>query len=54
MRKLLCWLFDHDRMATSSRHRICLRCGQRETLRHFDHVLAWEEVGRATVRGTTA
>jgi len=47
MRKLLCWLFDHDRMTTSARHRICLRCGQRETLRHFGRVLAWEEVAEA-------
>jgi hypothetical protein len=44
MRKLLCWLLDHDRMTTSARHRICLRCGQRETLREYGHVVAWEEV----------
>jgi hypothetical protein len=51
MRKLLCWLLDHDRMATSLRHRICLRCGRRETLRHFDHVLAWEEATTPVLRG---
>jgi hypothetical protein len=49
MRKILCWLFDHDRMTTSTRHRVCLRCGQREMLRYFEHVVAWEEMAPAAV-----
>jgi hypothetical protein len=54
MSKLLCWLFDHDRMTTSARHRICLRCGMRETLRQFGRVLAWEELTKVAVRGSRA
>lgn len=51
MREFLCWLLGHDRMTTSSRQRICLRCGTRETLRHFGNVSGWEEVtGSATRR----
>jgi hypothetical protein len=41
-------------MATSARHRICVRCGQRETLRDFGHVLAWEEVAAAAAHGSKA
>jgi len=52
MKRFLCWLFDHDRMTTSARHRICLRCGTRETLRYFGSVLAWEEVTSAAIRGS--
>jgi hypothetical protein len=44
MKKLLCRLLGHDHMTTSTRHRVCLRCGVRETLRHYGDVLAWEEV----------
>jgi hypothetical protein len=44
MKKLLCWIFGHDRMVTNTRHRVCLRCGQRETQRYFGTVMAWEEV----------
>jgi hypothetical protein len=54
MRRFLCWLLGHDRMTTSARHRICLRCGQRETLRDLGHVLAWEEVTGAAARGSKA
>ena len=52
MRKILCWFLGHDRMATSARKRVCLRCGQRETLRDFGNVRGWEEVGEAVVRGS--
>jgi hypothetical protein len=41
-------------MATSARRRICLRCGQRETLRNYGHVIAWEEVAEAAVRSSRA
>ena len=34
-------------MTTSARRRVCLRCGQRETLRDYGNVLGWEEVGKA-------
>lgn len=46
VRKLLCRLLGHDRLATGTRHRVCLRCGQRETLRRFGSLLAWEELGQ--------
>lgn len=49
MKQLLCWLLGHDRMTTSTRRRVCLRCGTRETLRQFDHVIAWEEVAKAVI-----
>jgi hypothetical protein len=54
MRKLLCRLLGHDRMPTRARNRVCLRCGQRETLRDYGHVLAWEEVTPAAVRTSKA
>jgi hypothetical protein len=54
MSRLFCWLLGHDRMTTSARHRICLRCGTRETLRHYGSVLGWEEVTGAEVRGSGA
>jgi hypothetical protein len=54
MSRFLCWLLGHDRMATSARQRICLRCGTRETLRHIGSVLAWEEQVRTTFPGSTA
>jgi hypothetical protein len=54
MSKFLCYLSDHDRMTTSARHRICLRCGMRETLRQFGRVLAWEELTKVAVRGSRA
>ena len=53
MRKLLCWLLGHERMASSARRRVCLRCGKRETLRHLGHVLAWEEVIEAAGPGSS-
>jgi len=31
-------------MTTSARHRVCVRCGMRETLRHIGSVAAWEEM----------
>jgi hypothetical protein len=54
MAKLLCWLLGHDRMTTSARHRICLRCGTRETLRHYGSVFGWEEVAKAAARNSGA
>ena len=50
MKKLVCWLLGHDRMTTGARHRVCLRCGTRETLRQFGSVLGWEEVTKAAAR----
>jgi hypothetical protein len=47
MSKFLCWLLGHDRMATSARQRLCLRCGTRETLRYFSSGTGWEEMTRA-------
>jgi len=44
MAKLMCRILGHDRMSTSSRSRVCVRCGQRETLRDFGHVTGWQEV----------
>jgi hypothetical protein len=38
---LLCWMFDHDPMKTSSRHWVWLRRARRETARNLGHVLAW-------------
>ena len=52
MRGFLCWLLGHDRMTTSTRQRICLRCGTRETLRHFGNVSGWEEVTKSTIPGS--
>jgi hypothetical protein len=55
VRKLLCRLLGHDRMTTSARQRVCVRCGQRETLRRYGNVLAWEEVTAGSpLGGTTA
>jgi len=44
MRKLLCRLLGHERMTTSTRRRVCQRCGLLETLRQFGSLLAWEEM----------
>lgn len=52
MRKILCRFFGHDRMTTSARQRVCLRCGQRETLRDYGNVRGWEEVSETAVRGS--
>jgi hypothetical protein len=52
MKEFLCWLLGHDRMTTSARHRICLRCGTRETLRNLGSVTGWEEVPKAADRGS--
>lgn len=54
MRGFLCWLMGHDRMTISARHRVCLRCGLREVMRDFGHVLAWEELPMAATRGSKA
>ena len=54
MRKLLCRLLGHDLMTTSARRRHCLRCGQREMLRRYGQLLAWEEVTDAALGGTAA
>lgn len=53
MRRILCWFLGHDCMTTSARRRVCLRCGQRETLRDYGNVLGWEEAGKgeAVARG---
>lgn len=51
MSKFLCWLLGHDRMTTSAHHRVCLRCGTRETLRNFGNVVAWEEHPEVAARG---
>ncbi len=51
---LLCWMFDHDPMKTSSRHWVCLRCGRRETARNLGHVLAWGEATTAALPGSRA
>jgi len=50
MKQLLCWLFGHDRMTTSARQRVCVRCGTREALRQFGQVVAWEELAKVAVR----
>ena len=54
MRKVLCRFFGHDPMETSERQRVCQRCGQRETLRRYGRVLAWEEVTESALGGTAA
>lgn len=54
MQKFLCRLFGHDRMTTSARQRICVRCGTRETLRMFGRVVAWEELTKAAVPASKA
>jgi hypothetical protein len=52
MSRFLCWLLGHDRMTTSARQRICLRCGARETRRYLGIGVAWEVVTRAAIRGS--
>jgi hypothetical protein len=52
MRAFLCWLLGHDRMTRSTRQRICLRCGTRETLRHVGNVGGWEDVTGSGTRGS--
>jgi hypothetical protein len=54
MSRLLCWLLGHDRMTTSPRQRVCLRCGARETLRRYGQVVGWEEVTEAAAAGPGA
>jgi hypothetical protein len=44
VKKLMCWLYGHDRMQTRARLRVCLRCGQREKLCQYGSVLGWEEL----------
>jgi hypothetical protein len=41
-------------MATSARRRCCLRCGQREALRRYGSVLAWEEESGTAFGGVAA
>jgi len=48
MRRLVCWLLGHDRMVTSARYRVCLRCGLREKRSSYGAVLAWEELAGTT------
>ena len=52
MRALLCWLLGHDRMTTSSRQRVCLRCGTRETRQYYGTTVGWEEVRKAATRSS--
>jgi hypothetical protein len=47
MRKFLCWLLGHDRMETSARYRVCLRCGKREKRCQYGAVVGWEELPSA-------
>jgi hypothetical protein len=54
LHKLLCRLFGHDRMASSARRRACVRCGQREALRRYGSVLAWEEETASPLGGVAA
>ena len=54
MKQFLCWLLGHDRMTTSTRQRVCLRCGTRETLRDLGHVHAWQELTKRVVRTSKA
>jgi hypothetical protein len=54
MKRLLCWLLGHDRMTTRARQRVCLRCGTRETLRHYGSVMGWEEVTQTAGRASKA
>jgi hypothetical protein len=44
MWRILCWFLGHDCMTISARRRVCLRCGQRETLRDYGNVRGWEQV----------
>jgi hypothetical protein len=41
-------------MASSSKRRSCLRCGQREALRRYGSVLAWEEETASPLGGVAA
>lgn len=50
MRRLICWLFGHDRMTSSAAHRVCLRCGLREALHNYGHVRGWEEEAARAAR----
>jgi hypothetical protein len=54
MRRLLCRLLGHDRLASGGAHRTCLRCGMQEKLRNFDDVRGWEDVTRFARRGSRA
>jgi len=49
MAKVMCRILGHDHMSTSTRNRVCTRCGQRETLRDFGHVTGWQEVALPVV-----
>jgi len=53
MTRILCWLLGHDRMTTSARARVCLRCGTRERLRDYGNLLGWEETARPARRDPT-
>jgi len=54
MKQFLCWLFGHDRMTTSPRQRVCVRCDTRETLRDLGHVRAWVELTKGAVPASKA
>jgi hypothetical protein len=51
MKALLCWLLGHERLTMGSRHRVCLRCGARETLRRYGSTIGWEEAARLAPDG---
>ena len=52
MKRLVCRLLGHDRMASLAAHRTCLRCGLREESRNYGNVRGWEEVARVAGRGS--
>lgn len=52
MGKILCWLFGHTVEAAGHGKRVCVRCNQRETLRRFGTVIAWELVTEPAERGS--
>ena len=45
MQNLMCRFLGHDIMQTGAAHRVCLRCGQKETRRNLGNVQAWVETG---------
>ena len=54
MWKLLCRVVGHQLKTTNGRHRVCLRCGQKEALRRYGRSLAWEVVTDTELGGTAA
>jgi hypothetical protein len=54
MWKLLCRVVGHQLKTTNGKHRVCLRCGQKEALRRYGRSLAWEQVTDTELGGTAA